>query len=1032
MSDCDNSDPRTDNLPSTSHDGGTLPANFASVTPAADAATEATVSLAIHQYQPFSPVDVLPSQGGGPESANRAAVRNKLLIHSLSRRAPADDQDGIASGRSDGPGENCTPGSSSAKALKIGDIPKLRGLPPKGQYTALELQIIRLKEKYPDCLLVVEVGYKYRLFGQDARAAAPILHLAQYLDRLMHTCSFPTHRFMVHVQKLVDHGFKVAHIRQTETAALKAAGDNRSAPFEREVSDIYTKGTMVVDADSSAKSKSTSSNLIMCVLEEIVSNTRVQCSFCSIQVTTGEWIYDTYDDDSVRSRTETRIHHLEPAEILFSTHVSSALKAVLNEATERSGMRQEALDFLAASPARDYVRHYVELRLEHPSAGGEQPSTTPASVELQKRLDSLSDRAVIPVCSLLKYLQQFKLDRLFSLFQFAKPFAGRGYMLLTADTLNNLELFRSADGGQEYGSLFWLLCRCRTAFGRRLLRRYLSQPLLELTSLRQRQDMIKELSLKNKSSVILDIVCAQFQHMPDLEQFLHRLYVHRSRPSEVIRMLQILTSLSNQLQSYQPTDEFDSPVLRDIFTKLIDAASELGPLLSKVNVAACEQNDKLNMFMTPGVATWFHEVAEGHNSLDQARSAFKKHLEEIRLLLKNPSLEYRVVSGIRYLIEIPASQVKKVPADWVRISATKTAHRFHTPFIIRHLKKEDCAVERLAAICENAFQMFLSEVSCKYGVLRHTVSSLAQLDVCLGLARVGVTEQWVFPEFVENKVGIIVAPNARHPVLSQLMPNYVPNDIQFEGSQKALLLTGPNMGGKSSYIRTVALMVILAQIGCPVPADGKAQFSLFDAVLTRMGASDDSMRGRSTFRRELDEASDVLHRATDRSLVILDELGRGTATFDGTAIAYVTLQWLVEQIRCVTLFVTHYPILDELTRLHPDRLISAHMACMEADEANQSVRGSNSASESTASYRVIFLYKLKPGLASRSYGLNVARLAGLPMELIENARMHSMAFEKRLLAAREQTETRFALFAETWRCQKMQLLHGVSMTNAVP
>lgn len=311
------------------------------------------------------------------------------------------------------------------------------------------------------------------------------------------------------------------------------------------------------------------------------------------------------------------------------------------------------------------------------------------------------------------------------------------------------------------------------------------------------------------------------------------------------------------------------------------------------------------------------------------------------------------------------------------LCSTQKVHRFHTPQIIQMIRQRDQHKESLAAECDKAFKRFLEQISSKYQELRDCVQSLAILDCILSLAAVANQPGYSKPEFTSET--IIDVKEGRHPMVEQLLLDaYVPNDITLcQNSKRAMLVTGPNMGGKSSYVRQIALISIMAQIGSYVPA-ASATLGLLDAVFTRMGAFDNMMAGESTFMVELSETSDILKQATPRSLIILDELGRGTSTHDGVAIAHAVFDYIVQDLKALLLFVTHYPLLSRFGEMYPDEVTNTHMAFEEAGEGGEDIT---------------FLYRVAEGVAHRSYGLNVARLAGLPKSCLELAAVKSRQLE---------------------------------------
>ena len=322
---------------------------------------------------------------------------------------------------------------------------------------------------------------------------------------------------------------------------------------------------------------------------------------------------------------------------------------------------------------------------------------------------------------------------------------------------------------------------------------------------------------------------------------------------------------------------------------------------------------------------------------------------------------------------------------------TKKVDRYQTPQIMALIRERDQHKESLAAECDRAFKRFLAQIATKYQAFRDCVQSLAVLDCLLSLAAVASLPGYVKPEFSSETV--IEVAQGRHPMVEQLLLDaYVPNDIALsQRGRRAMLVTGPNMGGKSSYVRQVALIAIMAQIGSYVPA-ASARLGLLDAVYTRMGAFDNMLAGESTFMVELSETAAILRHATPRSLVILDELGRGTSTHDGVAIAHAVLDYIVQDLRALLLFVTHYPLLSRFGELYPDAVVNAHMTFEEMGTGTGTTGGGGE--------DITFLYRVGEGVAHRSYGLNVARLAGLPRGCLEIAAIKSRLLED-LLKERE-------------------------------
>ncbi len=372
--------------------------------------------------------------------------------------------------------------------------------------------------------------------------------------------------------------------------------------------------------------------------------------------------------------------------------------------------------------------------------------------------------------------------------------------------------------------------------------------------------------------------------------------------------------------------------------------------LEQINPQAAKDDDKYAFFRDDQETDAITEHKLGIASVEHELDAHRAVAAE---KVRRKKVDYVTVAGIEYLIEIENTQLKNVPASWAKISGTKKVSRFHTPEVVRLIRERDQHKEALAAACDKAFATFLTEISNNYQSFRDCVQALATLDCLLSLAAVASQPGYVKPEYTDE-VGITVK-QGRHPMVEQLLlDTYVPNDIDLASDRtRALLITGPNMGGKSSYVRQVALIAIMGQIGSYVPA-ASAELGMLDAVFTRMGAFDNMMAGESTFMVELSETSDILKQATPRSLIVLDELGRGTSTHDGVAIAEAVLDYVVRETKSLTLFITHYQNLSAMAkRFGNGELKNVHMRFEECGKGGQDIT---------------FLYEIGDGMAHRSYG----------------------------------------------------------------
>jgi len=349
-------------------------------------------------------------------------------------------------------------------------------------------------------------------------------------------------------------------------------------------------------------------------------------------------------------------------------------------------------------------------------------------------------------------------------------------------------------------------------------------------------------------------------------------------------------------------------------------------------------------------------------------------------------MNFVTVSGNEYLIEVKNAMLRSVPASWIKISATKQCNRFRSPEVNLLVNELSRSRELLKVAADEAWLLMLRRVSVSYLTLKKANTAIATIDVLLAFADVAKSENYSKPLIVEE-IGLLNIKNGRHPVVSHFIRSssgdYVPNDTHLNADkQRCIILTGPNMGGKSCYLSQVAAIVILAQIGSFVPAE-EASLSIFQSIFIRMGLYDEIYAGRSTFFVEMMETSSILANASSRSLVIIDELGRGTGTHDGSAIAFAVLEHLVTELTCITLFVTHYPVVAQLEEIIGNQIANYHMGYLLDSEESDGKTEEDS---------LVFLYQLRRGKCPKSFGLNVARLAGIPTAVIKRAKIKSEQF----------------------------------------
>ncbi|CAO1633762.1 unnamed protein product [Sympodiomycopsis kandeliae] len=893
------------------------------------------------------------------------------------------------------------------------------------KYTPLEQQVLDLKAKNPDVLLLFEVGYKFIAYEEDAVNASKELNIACFPKNNLRVASIPVHRIHIHARRLVGSGYKVGIVRQTETRALKAASSNASTPFTRELTELYTASTWVEDLEtvSSGEGSATAQNSLVAIIERTEggnygSDERVSIGLIAVQAATGSVVYDQFVDSSMRSELETRLAHLQPAELLLppveslSRPTEKLLKHLAGNSSTITDVRvriertDELMKYndafsrvskfyeqVAAEEADEAINHH-ELDEQVASEGEGPSSRTPAHTtddsqvgQAMAAVMKLPHLAIIALATCLQHLQTFNLTSMFKLTSSFTSFQARSEMLLSTGTLYNLELFTTTEGTHK-GSLLWLLDKCKTVFGKRTLRKWVSRPLTDVARLRERMEAVRALfdntrgvSSDHSSSSILNKIPELLIQQPDLEKGLARMIYARASPTEVTTVILSLNRISHQFDDgYADPSQVgtSSTLLNYCIFALPKVRHVISDAMSCLNISAARKNEKEGMFKHDK----YPELQDEKDKIALVESELAEHLTELKKELKRPSLQYATVSGIDYLVEVRTGDAKKVPANWLRMSATKSMVRFHTPTITRLLKRRDQHKELLAAEASRAFNSFVSDICECSTDLRNAIAALGTLDALISLATVAALPGYVQPEIVEvqDEGGTIELEGMRHPMSEVLREGYVPNDVKLggDGDAQGLILTGANMGGKSSTVRAIALCVILAQIGSYIPASS-ARLSVHDSVLTRMGASDELAKGRSTFMVEAQEASEIMRVSTNRSLVILDEIGRGTSTFDGQAIASSILTHLMtreKSKRPTLLFITHFTSLCKLAEIIP-RLKNVHMSFLLQEDD-----------------KVIFLYKLANGSTSNSFGIHCASLARLPKEMLTIAQEKSKELEK--------------------------------------
>lgn len=785
--------------------------------------------------------------------------------------------------------------------------------------TPLMQQYREVKERFPHALVVFRVGDFFELFGADAEQGSRVLGLAlTSRDKAIPMAGFPHHALDAHVHKLVQAGHSVAVCDQVEAPGMA------QGLIRREVVRVVTPGTVTEDDLLDPRQ----ANHLAAVWPE---GDRVGLAWADLSTGT----FHAADVDWARLADE--LGRVAPAECLYAEGAPARLTDLLRTAVPGMALTRRPDWTFDPATTRGALFHHFRV-------------ITPAGFGFEAEQPCLSAAG-----TLLLYLQETCKASLAHLRR-PRPYRPEGHLLLDEVTRRSLELTRTLRDGSREGSLLAYLDRTVTPMGARLLQESLLAPLTDRTAIEARLDAVGELVEGHALRRELRDALGQAS---DLHRLSARAGTGRASPRDlaaVARTLRLLPPLRARLKDCRAS------LLREL-EKHLEACPELGETLE----AALTENPPTNP-REGGV------IREGHDArLDELRETARSGKEWLARYQAEETTRTGIASlkvgfneAFGYFLEVTNTHAKKVPGHYQRKQTLKNAERYVTPEL------KECGEQVLAAegqMREREFELFgllREQVGAQAARLQRAGDVLARLDVLGGLAELAAARNYCRPELTDEP--LLEIQDGRHPVLDQSLPpgTFVPNDALLGPEQGRLwLITGPNLSGKSTFIRQVALLTLLAQMGSFVPAR-RARLGIADRIFTRVGASDDLGRGHSTFMVEMVEAANILNNATSSSLVILDEIGRGTSTYDGLSLAWAITEYLHDQVGCRAFFATHY---HELTRL--------------ADSLN-GVRNCNVlVQEGTDD--IVFLHKIGPGCAGKSYGIHVARLAGVPQEVLARA-----------------------------------------------
>jgi DNA mismatch repair protein MutS len=796
------------------------------------------------------------------------------------------------------------------------------------------------KQENPDTLLFFRMGDFYELFYDDALIAARELQItltARDRERSIPMCGVPYHAAEGYLQRLLRKGFRIAICEQMEDPKLT------KKIVRREVTRVLTPGT-ALDATLSQEQ-----NNFLAALHQDGPTSAIAL----LDLSTGEFRTAEFTGPAAHQQALDELLKAQPSELLLPNSAPENFGSEIDRSGDRVAARTRVDDWVWT---RDYAVPLVERKLGVKSLEGFGLNGHPC--------------AAIAAGVILHYVQSTqKLD---ALHLDSLRFVERSNELqLDPVTVRNLELVEPLISGQDARStLFHTLDCSQTPMGKRLLRATILRPLYDAAIINARYEAVAE---AHSDLVRREELRRAFNGILDLERLLARLSLDSAGPRDVAALsasLAKLPALHNALSAMA------APLWQDL-TKRLDTLTDIATLVEKTLIAEPPLTLVDGGAIAAGVSAELDELRAISSTGRQSIAAIEER-ERARTGIASLKVRYNSVFG--YYIEISKSNLANAPADYERKQTLVNAERFTTPELKDYEVKVLTAHDRSIEIEKQLFAQLRRSVLEAASRIRRASSVVAEADLLAGFAHLASVRGYMRPELVDEPVLEAVA--TRHPVIEHWMgetgsSRFIPNSLYLHGNDTGasdsdstepslLLITGPNMGGKSTYLRQAAMLILMAQMGCYVPA-AKMRYGLVDRIYTRIGASDNVARGRSTFMVEMTETATILNTATSQSLVLLDEMGRGTATFDGLSLAWATVEFLHAEIGARTLFATHYHELTMLAEKLP-RVLNLRVAVKESSSG------------------IVFLHSIEPGAASKSYGIEVAKLAGLPKAVLERAR----------------------------------------------
>ncbi|ETV71121.1 hypothetical protein H257_13519 [Aphanomyces astaci] len=889
----------------------------------------------------------------------------------------------------------------------------------------------QVKQTNMDTVLFFKVGKFYELFHMDADVGFNELELNYMKGDKAHS-GFPEIAYAKFSATLVSRGYRVARVEQTETPDMMKMRGSKSKVVSREICSLLTPGTNTISFLDGSQGPFSEASYLLTLKEQTTTTASsgrkeqqvVEFGVCLVDCTTGVFHVGQFTDSLQRDRLRTLLAQFHVVEIVVERHglsletkailthgASGAIKSELKAGTEMWDATKTVRELKAAGYFAVWPDALTKWMDENdPSSvvvhtnGFLAMSALGGCVWNLRR--SLIDQELLSLSQFQTYTPPDAASDVSS----SKPtLLSQQYVVLDGHTIHNLELLRNNYNGQRTGSLLAQLDQTVTNFGKRLFEEWLLKPLCGVNAINARLDAVEELVPQHSLVVELRTV---LKTMPDLEHHLARIHalgvlrpnhpdsraiMYESSQYNVRKIKNFVATLTGFQASVQIVHSLTqaNQWTSDMLTRWISTFPDLKDKLAYFD-KAFDKNVALKTGTIQPQEGMDPEYDDAVADVSAIETDLDEYLDAQRAALKCKSIVYwGSKKDDRFQLEVPESAVAaKQPPEYELKSKKKGYKRFHTKFIRDCLQRLAVAEERREAALKDTARRMFANFDKSYADWKRAVHQLAVLDCLMSLSLVsGQSEGYTRPELVQTDQPFLDIQQGRHPAIASTVSDFIPNDTHL-GSDRGsmMLLSGPNMGGKSTLLRQTCTLVLMAQMGCFVPAES-CRLSPVDRIFTRLGASDRILAGQSTLFVELAETATILNHATQHSLVILDELGRGTSTFDGTSIAYGVVEHLLNTTGCRTMFATHYHSLVEEYVDHA-KVTLGHMDCM-VDPTNE--------------HKVVFLYKLADGICPKSYGLNVAKLADLPQQVIDVAAAKSLQFEQVLQESHAAVQVRQAV-----------------------